>query len=79
MTAISDAIFEDVITSEDIGIFQNISNVISDTVNTLMGKEAASSLNVRNAENAFEFVKNFNTKVLKGGSRPVITGIKMKN
>ena len=67
LSAISDAIFEDIITSEDTSILQKISNTVSDAVNTLMGRDSASNLNIATAEDAFQFVKDFNNKLLKDG------------
>ena len=74
LTAISDAIYEGVITSKDTGFFENISNIIGDTVNSIIGKESAANLNINNPEGAFEFVKDFNKKVLKGGKKATIKG-----
>lgn len=66
LTAISDAINEDIITEKDTGFLRSLGDNIKETLKPLIGGEIVNEFEITDPAKSFEFVKTFNQKVLKG-------------
>ena len=73
LTSISDFIARDVISEKDKNLFSRIRDGVKSMLSREVGVETANEFNMSTAEDAFDFVKNFNRKILKKSGDVKIT------
>ena len=65
LTSISDFIARDIISEKDKSLFSRIRDGVKSMLSREVGVETANEFNISTAEDAFDFVQNFNRKILK--------------
>ena len=65
LTSISDFIARDIISEKDKSLFSRIRDGVKSMLSKEVGVETANEFNISTAEDAFDFVQNFNRKILK--------------
>ena len=73
LTSISDFIARDIISEKDKPLFSRIRDGVKSMLSKEVGTETANEFNISTAEDAFDFVQNFNRKILKRSSDVKIT------
>ena len=65
LTSISDFIARDIISEKDKSLFSRVRDGVKSMLSREVGVETANEFNISTAEDAFDFVQNFNRKILK--------------